>query len=286
VITTIIFAAYSGQASALAAQAKTYVDISNRLEPTSQITPRPVRNTGIVYDVSYPQCGHQLPTGEARDVIGINGGFSNNFNPCFATEFEWGESLSLYNAQPAVNLYIWTANPGNDYEGIHITDWPHTGTNQFGTCSGTDGPACSFQYGFNKGSADMEYVRQQLDLTSIGTVFMDVEGSPTGTWQVVQVDNLAAIEGFATAIKAAGATPGIYSDLTQFPTIATNVTARLLTSAPEWIAGAGTIKTAQESCSLPFVHGARAVLSQYRFGPFPSTNLSLVDLDYVCPRNK
>jgi len=37
-------------------------------------------------DVSYPQCGKTLPSGQAFGIVAVNEGLANNTNPCLAAE--------------------------------------------------------------------------------------------------------------------------------------------------------------------------------------------------------
>jgi hypothetical protein len=40
-------------------------------------------------DVSYPQCGTPMPTGQAFAVVGVNGGRPTTTNPCLADQLAW-----------------------------------------------------------------------------------------------------------------------------------------------------------------------------------------------------
>lgn len=233
-----------------------------------------VAPAGFGYDVSWPQCGFKLPAAEHTFVIvGINGGRANDINPCLSKEFNWARRSSGEMGLKA-QLYLLAANPGHDYKNTVIRDWPAVGTNRFGTCNGSDSEACSFQYGYNKGTLDMKYATRILGITRLGTVYIDVENG--ASWQPNQADNTAAIEGFAAAIESADAYPGIYSDQLQLEEL-TNSTAGALASYPEWVTGGETVADTKKLCSSQFLQGARVVVAQL-VQRTPS-----LDGDYLCP---
>lgn len=45
-------------------------------------------------DVSYPQCGQALPSGQAFDIVAVNEGLPNNTNPCLADEISRAQLAS------------------------------------------------------------------------------------------------------------------------------------------------------------------------------------------------
>ena len=79
-------------------------------------------------DVSYPQCGKALPSGQAFGVVAVNAGVANTTNPCLSAEIIWAQASSGATSQPRVSLYANTANPGNH----GVTDWPATNNNPLG----------------------------------------------------------------------------------------------------------------------------------------------------------
>ena len=69
-------------------------------------------------DVSYPQCGRPLPTGQAFAIVGVNGGSAATTNPCLPTLLEWAEQSTggtVHDGQLYVNtgtLPAETCGPG------------------------------------------------------------------------------------------------------------------------------------------------------------------------------
>src|ERR1700732_588145 len=76
-------------------------------------------------DVSYPQCGQALPSGQAFGVGAVNAGVANTPTPSLPAEIIWPQASSGATSQPRVSLYANTANPGNH----GVTDWPATNNN-------------------------------------------------------------------------------------------------------------------------------------------------------------
>ena len=112
-------------------------------------------------DVSYPQCGQALPSGQAFGIVAVNAGVANTTNPCLTAEITWAQASAGATSQPRVSLYVNTANPGNH----GVTDWPATNNNPlggklvsdpYGTCTGANNPACAWQYGWNLAELDAQ----------------------------------------------------------------------------------------------------------------------------------
>jgi hypothetical protein len=76
------------------------------------------------FDVSYPQCGEALPSGQAFGIVAVNEGLPNNTNPCVADEISWAQVSAGGSRQPRASLYVNTADPGNH----GIADWPVNNT--------------------------------------------------------------------------------------------------------------------------------------------------------------
>ena len=207
-------------------------------------------------DVSYPQCGHTLPTGEAFAVVGLNGGLANDLNPCFGpsatypsyqqSELYWAVSSTTgASSQPRASLYVNTGDPGNMYQGSRIGDWPTSGGNAtYGSCTtttvttangpatvGQNSPACAWQYGYDRGAQDAVWLTQGADSVNARQSqlsvpdqagaypwWLDVESA--NSWQTGssgQAMNVADLQGMVAALQAAGATKiGAYSTSAQW----------------------------------------------------------------------
>lgn len=236
------------------------------------------------YDISWAQCGKPLPKQGEFGIVQITGGIANVMSPiaCFKEQARWANTLTGTTTQPKLQFYIWPANPGSVYQGKHIADWPTHGNNQFGACRGSDGPACSYQYGLEHGRADIGYAQKTLGNRHLGNVFVDVEsgvGNDPGTWQTNGRNNVAAIEGFAAAIRSSGNTPGLYSNSHQLELVTGDASTTSLAVLPEWTTGAETQQDAQQDCQHPFIEGGHVVLAQYVQGlPVASP----IDYDHGC----
>ena len=269
----------------------------------------------IGYDVSYPQCGATLPTSPAFGIVGVNAGLANNTNPCFGTsttyssysqsELYWATALaSGVTAQPKVSLYVNTADPGNEYNGTIIADWPTTNsssvTNPYGLCStttitvnsttytvGANSPACAWQYGYNMMTADIARLATAADqLNTLETTdyvspnalayrwWLDIETA--NSWQSGtsgQAMNLADVQGMyaAEAGGSAGGYVGVYTTSTQWSQI---IGATSSFDVPEWVPGAKTESGAAANCTQSSFTGGKVTLTQW-------TSHSL-DNDFVC----
>jgi hypothetical protein len=261
-------------------------------------------------DVSYPQCGSALPSSPAFAIVGVNGGLANNLNPCFGpsgsypnytqSELYWAASSATgTTSQPKVELYVNTADPGNEYNGTPIADWPTSSllSDPFGICQtttigttivGDNSPACAWQYGYNMATQDMQWlvnaanaINTQLNATFIAsdttryTWWLDVETA--NSWQSGasgQLMNAADLLGMDNAINSApAATPvGIYSTSSQWSSITGGQSTLNL---PDWIPGARTESGAISNCSLTTFSGGPVAITQW-------TSHSL-DGDYSCP---
>src|SRR5688500_1569990 len=156
-------------------------------------------------DVSYPQCGRPLPTGQAFAIVGVNGGTAATTNPCLATYLEWGEQSTGATVHDDVQLYVNTGNPaGGDL-------WPQAGSNRYGDCDGSNSTACAYQYGWDRAHDDATI--RGISNPEQYMWWLDVEIA--NTWDYTDgggVRNAAVLEGmteYFTSIGTRGV--GIYS---------------------------------------------------------------------------
>ena len=225
------------------------------------------------YDISYPQCSGGYPSNPLFGIVGVTGGRANNANPCLRNQLQWASDAPGQKEprQPPLSLYLNAGNPG----GHDVADWPSGGaTPAYGSCNGKLTNACSYLYGEQRAAHAYGLVAV-LDSVSAKSVpwWLDVEltASWAGTYQL----NIAALQGFVTGLRNAGATGpiGVYSTGAQWKDI-TGLTAQTTAAAfnirlRDWAAGTeATLAQAQQNCSSGGFTGAAPTLAQYRAGPF------------------
>jgi hypothetical protein len=228
------------------------------------------------YDVSYPQCGSRLPAGQAFGIVGVNGGLATTANNCLGTQLRWAWQSVGGTAQAKAQTYLNTANPGQIRD--QVTTWPGSGSNRYGTCTGGNDQACSYEYGQQRAQNSVQKIFAPA-ATNAGlpstpgsyTWWLDVETS--NTWQsgssAALANNRATLEGMADYLKAAGAPRiGIYSTGTQWQQIAGTVPATsTLAGLDSWLAGATSQNGAKNNCYRPaLVPGGAVTVTQYVSG--------------------
>jgi hypothetical protein len=228
-------------------------------------------------DVSYPQCGKKLPSGQAFGIVGVNGGLANTTNPCLAKEIVWAQASSGATSQPKVSFYVNTANPGN-----LVADWPQsntdpvtgtTVTDPYGNCTGGDDQACAWQYGWNL--ADLDAQTRGVPSPSSHRWWLDVE--TVNSWEASTSNNRADLEGMVAYFQSIGSDAGIYSTARQWGQIAGTVpSASPLDPLRDWIPGARTLAQAKTNCGSAPLTGAGAItVTQWTTSP--------ADSDFSCP---
>jgi len=221
-------------------------------------------------DVSYPQCGIALPSGQAFGIVAVNSGVANATNPCLADEITWAQSSTGTTNQPRVALYVNTANPGPH----GVTDWPASNNNPiggrpvadpYGACTGADNPACAWQYGWNLAELDA----QTRGVPNPGGYrwWLDVE--TINSWETKAANNRADLEGMVSYFRRIGGTAGIYSTPKQWDPIVGKVTkSSPLYRLPDWIPGATTLSRAKKNCALaPLTRGGTITVVQWSTKP-------------------
>jgi hypothetical protein len=235
----------------------------------------------VGYDISYPQCGKRLPTGQYFGIVGVNGGTAATTNPCMADQLVWANKSKTGSKQPKVQLYVNTANPGEVID--QITTWPtsntdktgYTTTNPYGTCNGANDLACSWQYGWNRSvEADQDRFVPAAKAAGINqaaspyTWWLDVE--TMNTWQSGSTDalarNTAALEGFAKYYQSKGATVGLYSTGVQWSQITGNTVSPTsnLNGLANWRPSGASLSNAVANCTVaPLTTGGFISMTQY-----------------------
>jgi hypothetical protein len=220
------------------------------------------------YDVSYPQCPSNFPSGGAFGIVGVNNGKAWSVNPCIAAEYAWAANRTPSSA-PA--FYMNTANPGT-----LSTHWgapgPNTCANSSSTISVND-PGCAYNYGWNAAAYAFSLARKAAPNAAAATWWADVETA--NSWDGTTDANFADIQGGLDYLRSQGVpTAGVYSTSYQFGVIAGANTP--LPSAPSWVAGATNLRQAKGWCTPSYSFtGGTVKLVQFLSGGF--------DGDYACP---
>ena len=245
----------------------------------------------VGHDVSYPQCS---PTGAsttsvgslggAFGIVGVNNGLPWSGNPCLGAEYAWASGRA--NA-PA--LYVNTANPAPTSS--HY--WPTSGSRDPALCTNaasTTDAGCAYDYGWHAAADALTVQAAGLSDATTRTWWLDVETA--NSWNGNGTSNAADLQGAVDYLRSHGvASVGLYSTSYQWTTItggyssstaagyasawAPEFTAQFpMTSAPVWIAGAGTAASAATACGTGF-SGGQTQLAQYNDG-------SGYDADLAC----
>jgi hypothetical protein len=255
-------------------------------------------STPIGNDLSWPQCGGTFPSGQAFEIVGVNGGLANDPNPCLGStgtnpatsELHWALTTSSgATSQPRASLYVNTADPGET-----AGDWPKPGTysgdpytdptGSLGYCNGSNTQACAWEYGYQRAAYDAGLLATAAPAIGVPTSpgsypwWLDIETA--NTWQSGSggpAMNVADIQGMVYYLKMVGGASkvGIYSTQSQWSTIVgTQTLGTTIAELPDWIPGARSLSGAESNCSLRGFTGTVA-LTQWFGRPF--------DGDYSCP---
>jgi hypothetical protein len=242
-------------------------------------------------DISWPQCGKTLPSGQAFGIVGVNGGLANTDNTCLGSQLVWAWKSTGQTSQAKAQLYVNTANPG----GLNTASWPadnidpagKPAPNPYGTCDHGDNLACAWQYGWNRAVEDV----QQRFIPAAQAAGVDADPAHYPWWLDIETENtwktgsdfayqsnMADIEGMVAYFRSVGITKlGIYSTNYQWDQITGSYgrTSTKLAGLDSWLAGARNLKGAQSNCSL----SALTANSQVTLTQYVSSSL---DYDYSC----
>lgn len=228
------------------------------------------------YDISYPQCPTTPPSGQAWGVVGVNGGLATTANPCLVSQLRWAAgSTGAVAAQPKVQLYLNTANPGQVRN--QVTTWPHAGATPYGTCTGGNTTACSWEYGWERAQHSVTAIFEPAAI-SAGvdanpadyTWWLDVE--TYNTWETgspsAQIRNRVALEGMSAYLTSRGGNTGLYAVPAQWSQVTGSVAwTSSLYRLPSWLPGATSAAGATANCSeRPLVAGGVVAMTQYVSG--------------------
>ena len=220
------------------------------------------------YDVSYPQCGTQLPTNVLFGIAGVNDGIVFSANPCLGAQVAWAERY-----EPAAILYANTGDPGPALS----KHWP-TGQTSPQLCDAAqpDSASCSYDYGWNAAADSYrDAVNAYVSLGKLASGatqtpqpnewWLDVESA--NSWESSTANNVAALQGEVAYLQSQGVTSvGFYANAGDWGTITGNT--RAFAALASWRAGAGSQSTAQSYCGTTGFTGGAIKYSQYASGGF------------------
>lgn len=236
--------------------------------------------TPLGIDVSWPQCGKQLPTNHAFGIVGVNGGYANTTNACLKEQLVWANNAIGGTTQEKVQLYVNTANPG----GLGTPSWPtsnvdpagNVAPNPYTNCDGSDTLACAWQYGWNRAVEDVRDrfapAVAQTNLNNSPSAYiwwLDVETE--NSWKLGGTtfdhqSNVAVLEAMTKYFDSVGARVGLYSTGYQWGQIVGNSvsSASNLNGLKNWRPGGASLKTSKQACTAaPLTAGGKIVLTQY-----------------------
>ncbi len=242
------------------------------LSPAGVLAAKPLNriSTSVTgNDISWPQCGKTLPTGQLFGIVGVNDGLANTTNPCFTTELAWANNSSGTTAQGKAALYVNTANPGN----LNVADWPTSGTSsKYGSCNGQDTQACAYIYGWNMAELDAQS-RISGNSPANFKWWLDVETD--NSWETNKSNNVADLEGMVDYFQSLNAQVGIYSTAYQWGQIAGSISSQnSLYGLDSWLPGSSSLKAAKAACTDPGLTGGKTTVTQYVS--------RRIDYDYSC----
>lgn len=176
----------------------------------SAATLYPSGSTGV--DVSWPNCGVQIPASATFGIIGVTEGtVYSATNPCLAAQAaHFPKTLSLY-----------TNSGWNDHSA-------HLNPSSPKACPPEDADCLAYNYGYNAGLA--AYDAATAAGVSSSMWWLDVESD--NTWNDDAIQNRNSLQGEHDALTTRGATTiGVYSTTSAWSTI----TGDWQNSWPNWI---------------------------------------------------
>jgi hypothetical protein len=212
-------------------------------------------------DVSYPQCGQRLPTGQAFAIVGVNGGRPGTSNPCLDTELAWAAESVGGTVHDDIQLYVNTGNPA-----AQSALWPTSGDTPYGDCDGSNSRSCAYQYGWERALDDA--TERGIDNPEQYMWWLDVEIA--NTWDRTEgghTRNAAVLEGMTDYFQSIGTRGvGLYSTRYQWGDIVGNGvdSTSSLNGLPNWRPTGTSLAEARSFCDLePLTPGGVIEMTQY-----------------------
>jgi hypothetical protein len=220
--------------------------VSTAFVANTLLSATPAAAAGIAgqngHDLSIPQCSQQLPAPERFAVVGVNGGVAFSGNPCLSTEYAWAAR-----ARVRPQLYMNLGDPG-----AQSPRWGQAGAR---ACAAADRICLAGNYGAN--AATDALARAAAVGAHSRRWWLDIETA--NSWAADAAQNVAVIQGAAGALRARGATVGIYSTGYQWRLI----TGGWQVAMPNWLGGAASPAQAASWCSGSGFSGGAVQLVQY-----------------------
>lgn len=185
------------------------------------------------YDVSWPQCGEELPSDGDVRIVGVNGGRPYDQNECLADQYRW----AISGAEAA--FYMNTANPGTRSRTVN---W-YGQRSPNPDCAPNNETACAYDYGYNAAEYAWEYAQSQTGAANRHSWWLDVE--TTNSWSDDHGLNITVILGSIAFLRSQGVPVGIYSTEYQWDVI----TGGEQIDVPNWLAGASSRAQAARWCA-------------------------------------
>jgi hypothetical protein len=207
--------------------------------PTPVLVGSPYKAASVGYDVSWPQCGQNLPSVGSIHIVGINDGRAFSTNPCLTAQGRWaGSSASVY-----LNLN-------------YPPDSSRDMTGPAGSCSSANTSCQAYNYGANAVTFSVNAARAAG--VSGAVWWLDVE---TGNaWSSSTSANDQVIRGALAQLAADKLTAGIYSTTYQWRVIAGTWTP----DVPEWVpSGSASASGAASTCGKRYFTSGATWLVQY-----------------------
>jgi hypothetical protein len=194
--------------------------------------------TGL--DVSWPQCGKQLPrTPLAFAVVGVDNGKAFTANPCLAEQYRWAGSTGTL-----PGLYLTLRSPQGPTASRGL-DGPA------GACGASDARCIARNYGYHAAREARAYAVQQAAPPPSTMWWLDIE--TMSHWSTNQAANADVVRGAIEYLKEQGTLFGVYSTRTQWNQITGGLA--LPEGLPLWIAGAHDYADAPTMCTPRYAFG-------------------------------
>lgn len=224
---------------------------------TSAAGPYPAGGRG--YDVSFPQCGMELPAlPYAFGIVGVTGGFAFTENPCLKEQYAWAAKSGH------ASVYINMKSPA----GETIDERDH---GPAGDCTKDDTRCQAYNYGYKTAQHAFEYAAKQ-GVVNPATWWLDIETE--STWSDDTTMNAVVIRAAIDFFETKRAVVGIYSTAYQWSLIAGEYRPGL----PNWVGGGSDLADARKLCATGAFGGGEVQLVQY-LGPTFAHDYACTDAD-------